>query len=153
MNLDDEKISSLGCYRVGFDKYSGRYLLETEDTFGNNRYFIITKEQYQWFDTQPDRLDALRKKCVEENNKSDIFYFSTWEKENTYEQNQLMWKYMYINMLLGKTNDEIHRKIGSPNKIIKGGNNIAIYEMSNNLEIQVVYDGEVCIDVIVEWKN
>lgn len=44
MKLDKEKISSNGYFRVGFDRYSGYYLMETDDSFGNNRYFIITEE-------------------------------------------------------------------------------------------------------------
>ena len=53
MKLDKEKISSKGYFRIGFDKYSGNYLMEMDDSFGNNRYFIISEEQYKWFDTYP----------------------------------------------------------------------------------------------------
>ena len=44
MKLAKEKISFKGYFRIGFDKYSGNYFMETDDTFGNNQYFIITEE-------------------------------------------------------------------------------------------------------------
>lgn len=151
MKLEGEKISVTGLFRVGFDKHSNKYLLETEDTFGGNRYFIITEEQYQWFDTEPDKLDQLNKDCVKKNCKSNIFYFSNWEMENSNEQNKLMWEYMYIDMLVGKKLNEIHKKIGIPNRILDDGN-IEIFIMSYDLEIQVVYNGKLCTDVVVNWK-
>lgn len=98
MKLENEKISSDGYYRIGLDKYSGNYILETDDTFGNKRYFLISEEQYNWFDTEPDKLTSLYQECVKRNNQSDIFYFSDWEKENSDEQNKLMWKYTYMEM-------------------------------------------------------
>lgn len=147
LKLDKEKISPNGYFRVGFDKYSGNYLMETDDTFGNNRYFIITEEQYKWFDTEPDKLELLYNECVKRNNQSDIFYFSNWERENSNEQNTLMWKYMYIDMLIGKNIVEVHKKIGIPNKVLNDGR-IEIFKMSSNLQIQVVYRDAVCIDVL-----
>lgn len=147
MKLDKEKISSKGYFRIGFDKYSGNYLMETDDTFGNNRYFIISEEQYKWFDTEPDKLVALYNECVKRNNQSDIFYFSNWEKENCNEQNRLMCKYMYIDMLIGKNKAEVREKIGIPNKVLDEGR-IEIFKMSSNLQIRVVYRDAVCVDVL-----
>lgn len=146
MKLDKEKISSKGYFRVGFDKYSGNYLMEMDDTFGNNRYFIITEEQYKWFDTEPYKLESLYNECVKRNNRSDIFYFSNWEMENSNEQNRLMWKYMYIEMLIGKNIVEVHKKIGIPNKVLNDGR-VEIFKMGFNLQIQVVYRDAICIDV------
>ena len=59
MKLDKEKISSTGYFRIGYDIISGNYLLETDDTMGNNRYFVLTPKQYMWFETQPDKLYNL----------------------------------------------------------------------------------------------
>lgn len=146
MKLDKEKISFKGYFRVGFDKYSGNYLMETDDTFGNNRYFIITEEQYKWFDTEPYKLESLYNECVKSNNRSDIFYFSNWEMENSNEQNRLMWKYMYIDMLIGKNVVEVHKKIGIPNKVLNDGR-VEIFKMSFDLQIRVVYREAICIDV------
>lgn len=147
MKLDKEKISSKGYFRIGFDKYSGNYLMETDDTFGNNRYFIISEEQYKWFDIEPNKLEFLYNKFVKENIQSEVFYFSNWEKENSDEQNELMWKYIYIDMLVGKTKEEIRQKIGMPNKVLDEGR-IEIFKMSSNLQITVVYSNTVCLDVL-----
>lgn len=147
MKLDKEKISSKGYFRIGFDKYSGNYLMEMDDSFGNNRYFIISEEQYKWFDTEPNKLAALYNEFVKRNNQSDVFYFSNWEKENSDEQNRLMWKYFYIDMLIGKNKDEIQQRIGIPNQVLDEGK-IEIFKMSSNLQIQVVYRDIVCIDVL-----
>ncbi len=147
MKLDKEKISSKGYFRIGFDKYSGNYLMETDDTFGNNRYFIISEEQYKWFDIEPDKLETLYNECVRRNNQSDIFYFSNWEKENCNEQNRLMCKYMYIDMLIGKSKAEVQEKIGIPNEVVDDGR-IEIFKMSSNLQIRVVYRDAVCVDVL-----
>ena len=153
MILDGVKICSSGYFRVGFDKYSQNYLLDIEDTLGNDRYYIITEEQYQWFEREPAKLERLVRECTEENCKSSKFYFSTWEKENTYEQNKLMWTDSYISMLWGKERGEIHKKIGKPSKLIENNNNsIEIFEMSSKLEVQVIYEKNICFDVAVEFK-
>ena len=76
MKLAKEKISFKGYFRIGFDKYSGNYFMETDDTFGNNQYFIITEEQYKWFEEEADKLECLYNECVKTNNENDIFYFS-----------------------------------------------------------------------------
>lgn len=153
MYLENEKVNLSECFRVGYDSYSGKYILESMDTFGNNRYFIITKEQYQWFDTEPNKLIILNKKCLQENSNSNIFYFSTWEKENTYEQNKRMWKYMYISLLLGKKACEIHKKIGKPDEVINGVERIEIFKMSSNLELEVRYNEDICSNVIDKWRK
>lgn len=152
MKLDRVKNSSTGYFRTGFDKYSDNYLLETNDTFGNKRYFIITEEQYHWFDNEPTKFEELVKKCVEENSSCNLFFFSTWEKENSNEQNRLMWKYTYIDMLLGKKRDEIHKRLGEPDETLED-NKIEVFNMSSKLEIQAVFDTKKCVDVRVTWKE
>lgn len=49
-----------------------------------------------WFDTQPDKLYELYTECVKKNNRSSLFYFSNWERENTEEQNKLMCGILWI---------------------------------------------------------
>lgn len=107
MKLDQEKTSPTGYFRIGYDKISDNYLLETDDTMGNHRYFVLTQEQYMWFDTQPDKLYELYTECVKKNNRSSLFYFSNWERENTEEQNKLMWKYTNWDMHHGKDVTEV----------------------------------------------
>jgi len=152
MFLSDEKKNIEKYYCVGFDKYSEQYLLETMDFSGNNRYFIISEEQYKWFDIEPQKLEELVDTYVEKKYKCEMFYFSTWEKENTYEQNKLMWRYTYIDMLVNKDREEIHKKIGKPD-IIEKMERVEIFKMSCKMEIQVEYENEICINVIVKWRE
>lgn len=152
MKLDMVKENSKECYRIGFDKYSDNYLLEIQDTLGNNKYFIITEMEYKLFEEVPDQFEKIVKKCKEENSRCSKFYFSDWERENINEQqNRLMWKYTYISMFLGKKRDEIHKKIGEPNEILE--NHTEIFEMSLKLKIKLTFDGEVCNNVDVLWKE
>lgn len=146
MKLDKEKINSTGYFRIGYDILSGNYLLETDDTMGNNRYFVITQKQYMWFDTQPDKLYNLYTECVKKNNKSNLFYFSNWEKENTNEQNKLMWKYTYWDMLYGKNILEVHHRMGIPDETSKDGS-VETYTISSDLQIQVLYENQKCINI------
>ena len=146
MKLDKEKINSTGYFRIGYDILSGNYLLETDDTMGNNRYFVITQKQYMWFDTQPDKLYNLYTECVKKNNKSNLFYFSNWEKENTNEQNKLMWKYTYWDMLYGKNILEVHQRMGIPEETSKDGS-VETYTISSDLQIQVLYENQKCINI------
>lgn len=112
MKLEKEKNSTSGYYKIGYDRHSENYLMETDDAFGNHRYFIITQLQYMWFEDDPDKLEALYDDCVKKNNRSKIFFFSNWEKENSEEQNQLMWEYSYREVLIGKRREEVHKIIG-----------------------------------------
>ena len=67
--------------------------------------------------------------------------------ENSDEQNRLMWKYTYIDMFIGKSKIEVHKKLGNPNKVINDGR-IEIFQISSNLQIQLVYLDAICIDVL-----
>lgn len=59
MKLDHEKIDKSGYYKVGYDKYSNNYVMETNDACGNIRYYIITEQQYMWYDVAPEKLQCL----------------------------------------------------------------------------------------------
>ena len=118
--------------KIGYDRHSENYLMETDDTFGNHRYFIITQQQYMWFEDNPDKLEALYDDCVKKNNRSKIFFFSNWEKENSEEQNQLMWEYSYRKVLIGKRREEVHKIIGNPNESTID-KNWSLYEKNKNL--------------------
>ena len=67
--------------------------------------------------------------------------------ENSDEQNRLMWKYTYIDMLIGKRKIKDNKKLGNPNKVINDGR-IEIFQISSNLQIQLVYLDAICIDVL-----
>lgn len=130
--MEKEKNSTSGYYKIGYDRHSENYLMETDDTFGNHRYFIITQQQYMWFEDNPDKLEALYDDCVKKNNRSKIFFFSNWEKENSEEQNQLMWEYSYRKVLIGKHREEVHKIIGNPNESTID-KNWSLYEKNKNL--------------------
>ena len=130
--MEKEKNSTSGYYIIGYDRHSENYLMETDDTFGNHRYFIITQQQYMWFEDNPDKLEALYDDCVKKNNRSKIFFFSNWEKENSEEQNQLMWEYSYRKVLIGKHREEVHKIIGNPNESTID-KNWSLYEKNKNL--------------------
>ena len=132
MKLEKEKNSTSGYYKIGYDRHSENYLMETDDTFGNHRYFIITQQQYMCFEDDPDKLEALYDDCVKKNNRSNIFFFSNWEKENSEEQNQLMWEYSYRKVLIGKRREELHKIIGNPNESTID-KNWSLYEKNKNL--------------------
>ena len=146
MKLYTERKAPSGFYRIGFDKYSGNYLIETSDMSGNKRYFVLSQEQYQWFDTEPNKLEALYEECIKKNNKSDIFFFSNWQMENSNQQNDLMLKYMYRDLLIEKSVEEVHRTIGAPDSVLDDGK-IEIFQMSLNLQIRVEYRDAVCCEV------
>lgn len=146
MKLYTERKAPSGFYRIGFDKYSGNYLMETSDMSGNKRYFVLSQEQYQWFDTEPNKLEALYEECIKKNNKSDIFFFSNWQMENSNQQNDLMLKYMYRDLLIEKSADEVHRTIGAPDSVLDDGK-IEVFQMSLNLQIRVEYRDAVCCEV------
>lgn len=130
--MEKEKNSTSGYYKIGYDRHSENYLMETDDTFGNHRYFIITQQQYMWFEDNPDKLEALYDDCVKKNNRSKIFFFSNWEKENSEEQNQLMWEYSCRKVLIGKRREEVHKIIGNPNESTID-KNWSLYEKNKNL--------------------
>lgn len=146
MKLEKEKNSTSGYYKIGYDRHSENYLMETDDAFGNHRYFIITQLQYMWFEDDPDKLEALYDDCVKKNNRSKIFFFSNWEKENSEEQNQLMWEYSYREVLIGKCREEVHKIIGNPDESTMD-QRIEKFYMSENLRLQLVYEKDICQDV------
>ena len=112
----------------------------------SNRYFIISEEQYKWYDTEQGKLDSLYYEFAKMNNQSEYFYFSNWEKENNDEQNDLMWKYTYKDMLVGKNRDDIHKKIGKPNEVFDDGR-IEKYQISSSIVIQVVYKENLSVEI------
>lgn len=50
-------------------------------------------------------------------------------------------------MLIGKNKIEVHKKFGNPNKVMND-ERIEIFQMSSNLQIQVVYQDAICVDVL-----
>lgn len=144
MKLDHEKIDKSGYYKVGYDKYSNNYVMETNDACGNIRYYIITEQQYMWYDVAPEKLQCLYHECVRKNIHSEMFFFSNWERENSESQNELMWKYNYRELLMGKSIDEIHKLIGKPDKIIKEKE---YFKMNSKLQLILAFVDDKCCDI------
>lgn len=55
-----------------------------------SRYFKISKEQYEWFESHRDHLTALSDDFFIQNIRHPQFFFSEYPIENTDEQNKLL---------------------------------------------------------------
>ena len=93
MKLDQEKTSPTGYFRIEHDKISDNYLLETDDAIG---ILHLHKNSICGLVHKPDKLYELYTECEKKNNRSSLFYFSNWERENTEEQNKLMCGILWI---------------------------------------------------------
>ncbi len=54
--------------------------------FWFERYYLISKEEYDWFDSAIQKLDDLAHDCYKQGVKHPRFYYSELEYENTTEQ-------------------------------------------------------------------
>lgn len=84
MDLKYEKVRSERLYSVGYDETNHRYLLEIVVPAGAwySQYFLISKEEYNWYDSQMESLDLLAKECFESGIYSSRFVFSEKSDEN-----------------------------------------------------------------------
>lgn len=66
MKLTDEKVDTQQLFSVGYDKISNQYILSVVITYiaWYNQYFIITKEEYDWFENDHGRLIAFVEECI-----------------------------------------------------------------------------------------
>lgn len=89
MNIQNEKVNTKLLYSVGYVPEVDKYILSCVVTWvaWYNRYYEITKEEYEAFGTE--RLDQLASRFRELECKSDRFLFSDRDEENTTEQNAL----------------------------------------------------------------
>lgn len=146
MKLDNEKIDKSGYYKIGYDKYSDHYIMETNDGCGNIKYYIITEQQYIWYDVAPEKLKNLYDECVRKNIHSKMFFFSNWERENSDSQNELMWKYDYRELLIGKSIGEVHKIIGNPDKVIEEGKK-EYFKMNSQIHFFLKFINNKCCDI------
>ena len=84
MKLKNEKVRNQKYYFVGYDEENNRYLLGVVITWvaWYNRYYLISKEEYEWFDTQIDQLDQLAEECYQAGPGGDRFVYSDSIMEN-----------------------------------------------------------------------
>ncbi|RKI70675.1 hypothetical protein D7V91_03490 [bacterium 1xD42-67] len=92
MDLIGEKVDRQNYFSVGYDNISKSYILEQIITYVGcfSRYFKISKEQYEWFESHRDHLTALSDDFFTQNIRHPQFFFSEYPIENTDEQNKLL---------------------------------------------------------------
>ena len=85
--LSNEKICKEHLFSVGYDSVE-RYVLALTITYASiyERYYHITAEEYEWFDSNPKRLAALANECLQCGINSPRFICSGLLEENTSEQ-------------------------------------------------------------------
>lgn len=100
MKLINEKINTEYFFSVGFDEISGKYILDTVITYVSwySRFYIITKEEYEWFDNDMEKLIELEQDCFKKNTSHERFYFSEMCSENTKEQEEKNLEYLKIGL-------------------------------------------------------
>lgn len=135
-------------YSVGFDKVSKQYILADNDTFGNIRYFIISKEEYDYPLENTDLIDEIYYDYIVKNNKSERFFFSNWMRENSTPQQQyLAQKYSWIELFENKKRHEVHR-ITKPDRIEDDGK-YEYYKFNAANIVTLEYENDYCIKVTV----
>lgn len=96
MKLVSEKINQQHYFSVGYDPISESYILVQVITYVGyyNRYFKISKEEYDWFEHDINKLIVLNQECYVQNTKHPKFFFSEYPIENTPKQNEKLKFYM-----------------------------------------------------------
>lgn len=84
MNLKCEKVRNEKLYAVGYDETNHRYLLliVVPEIAWYNRYYLISEDEYNWFDSKTEKLDLLAKECYETGIYNRRFVFSDKSAEN-----------------------------------------------------------------------
>lgn len=88
MKLIKEKIRNDGFYSVGFNPLVKQYIMTVTicHWFWYERYYLISEEEYGWFDSAIQKLDDLANDCYKQGINHPRFYCSELERENTTEQ-------------------------------------------------------------------
>lgn len=84
MKLEHEKVRNQKLYLVGYDKENDRYVLSVVITWiaWYHRYYLISKEEYEWYDTALEKLDLLADECLRAETCSERFIRSDRKEEN-----------------------------------------------------------------------
>lgn len=88
MELLNEKIRNDGFYSVGFNPLVKQYIMIVIicHWFWFERYYLISKEEYEWFDSAIQKLDDLAHDCYRQGVEHPQFYCSELKCENTIKQ-------------------------------------------------------------------
>ena len=80
MELLNEKIRNDGFYSVGFNPLVEQYIMIVIicHWFWFERYYLISKEEYEWFDSAIQKLDGLAHDCYKQGVKHPRFIALNW---------------------------------------------------------------------------
>jgi len=84
IELENEKTRQDKYYSVGYDKTNNRYLLSVVVTWvaWYYRYYLISKEEYDWYETDLEKLDLLAEECYKAKTSNERFVYSGKIEEN-----------------------------------------------------------------------
>lgn len=102
MKLEHVIVRSQKLYSVGYNSKLKKYILECVVPWVTwyNRYYEISEEEYNSFDSDPGELDAFVACLRAENYASDRFLFSDKSDENS--ESQLKLRELANNLLGGE---------------------------------------------------
>lgn len=89
MNLLNEKINSEKLYSVGYDVENSRYVLNLiiPSHAWYSRYYLISKDEYDWFETSIESLNDIVDSFRYDNEFGDRFIKSDLSIENKNAKN------------------------------------------------------------------
>lgn len=81
--LKDEKVRPEKYYTVGYDAENNRYVLAVVVCWvaWYNRYYLISEEEFGWYETDIDRLDLLADECYASDCSHERFICSEAERD------------------------------------------------------------------------
>lgn len=82
--LSKEKVRKEMFYFVGFEEANQRYVLAVVITWVSwyQRYYSISEEEYNWFDSNITKLDQLAEECYQAGPFGERFLYSDRMEEN-----------------------------------------------------------------------
>lgn len=156
MRLINEKINTEQLFTVGYDEISRQYMMAAVVPYISwyNQYYIITEEEYNWFETDSESLVKLKQECFN-NIKNERFYYSEMIGENNREQERIHLMYMYNDLMLHNSHEDIARRTGSADKVITDGllddtDSIEEFKMSKDLIVRAYFKNNECYKVEVD---
>ena len=129
-------------YKLGFDEYSQKYIMEIDNGQGIKNYYVITEDEYEKSRNNAEFMNMLYDECLKENIKGKRFYFSEWSQQNSPKQDYLMWLYHYQELFIGKSRKQIYQ-ITVPEKSSEKED---IYVLGN-MKLRVIYQDDICVKV------
>lgn len=84
MTLNKEKVRREKLYVVGYEETEKCYMLAIVITWISwyNRYYLISEEEYNWFDSDITKLDQLAEECFQMGACGERFLYSERMEEN-----------------------------------------------------------------------